>query len=135
MCRPVRFVEVQGEATFRTEDGTVHTVSFQDNDLTGPGEQCRAADRPPVSHRGPIAGKLIADANRYVLELPKQGDLDAGGLVVCIDCGHADAVARHMNGHILGWRPPVACSRLLDPSDPDPAHTRLAREDSQFCAA
>jgi superfamily II DNA or RNA helicase len=124
-CRPVQFVEVQGETTFRTEDGAVHTVSFQDTDLTGLGEQRRLLAALESFNEGSIAGMLLADANRYILELRKQGDLDAGGLVVCIDCDHADAVARHMNDHVLGWRPLVACSRLLDPNDPDPANTLL----------
>jgi hypothetical protein len=38
-CRPVQFVEARGETTFRTEDGVVHTVSFDDDALTDLGER------------------------------------------------------------------------------------------------
>jgi len=61
---------------------------------------------------------LLADANQYLLALRRAGDLDAGGLVVCVDCDHADLVARFMEQRVLGSRPVVACSRLHDPGIP-----------------
>lgn len=39
--------------------------------------------------------------------------------MVCIDCDHADAVARILK-EVTGTRPTVACSRLNDPDDPSP---------------
>ncbi len=42
-------------------------------------------------------------------------------LVVCADCDHADAIATFLT-RVLGRRPAVAYSRLLDPSDPEPAN-------------
>lgn len=120
-CRPVQFVEVRGRTTFRTEDGTVHDVSFDDSDLTDVGVQRRLRSALEWIEPGSIADKMIRDANTYLLALRAAGDGDAAGLVVCADCQHADAVARHLSEHILGWRPVVACSRTYDDNDPDPA--------------
>ena len=39
--------------------------------------------------------------------------------MVCIDCDHADAVARILH-QMTGVRPTVACSRLNSPDDPSP---------------
>ena len=70
---------------------------------------------------GSIADKMIRDANAYLISLRQAGDPDAAGLVVCVDCEHADRVAAHMAEHILTWRPVVACSRSYDDNDPAPA--------------
>ena len=121
-CRPVQFVEVRGETTFRTEDNTVHTVSFDDTALTALGERRRHRAALEWIGEGSIAEKMIMDANQYILSLRKQGDTDAAGLVVCIDCDHVAAVADHMTSHVIGFRPVVACSRLRDENDPDPAN-------------
>jgi len=127
-CRPVQFVEARGETIFRTEDGAVHFVNFGDVDLTPVGERRRLRAAIEWIGGGSIAGRLLEDANRYLLALRERGDSDAGGLVVCIDCDHADAVASYMADYVLGWRPLVACSRLHDPNDPDPANAlRLFR--------
>jgi superfamily II DNA or RNA helicase len=121
-CRPVQFVEARGETTFRTEDNQVHSVTFADTTLTGIGEQRRLRSALEWIGEGSIAEMMLADANRYILGLRKRGDTDAGGLVVCIDCDHADRVAVHMATHVVGFRPVVACSRLYDENDPDPAN-------------
>ena len=71
---------------------------------------------------GSIAEKMLADANDYIVNLRRRGDTDAAGLVVCVDCAHASAVADHMDGGILGQRPIVACSRLFNENDPEPAN-------------
>ncbi|MGH9106357.1 MAG: DEAD/DEAH box helicase family protein [Acidimicrobiales bacterium] len=127
-CRPVQFVEARGETAFRTEDGVVRTVAFSDPDVTALGERRRLRSAIEWVGEGSIAGKLLGDANRYLLALRSFGDTDAGALVVCIDCDHADAVASYMADHVLGWRPVVACSRRHDPNDPDPANAlRLFR--------
>ena len=120
-CRPIQFVEVRGQTTFRTEDGVVHSVSFDDTEVTQVGERRRLRAAIEWMGDGSVAGKLLDDANRYLLALRKQGDRDAGGLVVCIDCDHADGVASYMGEKVLGRRPIVACSRLYDPDDPDVA--------------
>lgn len=121
-CRPVQFVEARGETTFRTEDDMVHTVSFDDTELTSIGERRRLRAALEWVGDGSIAEKMLLDANRYILGLRKRGDTDAAALVVCIDCDHAAEVADFMADGVLGFRPVVAASRLRDPGDPDPAN-------------
>lgn len=120
-CRPVQFVETRGEATFRTEDGRLHTVSFNDT-LTELGQRRRLRSAIEWIGERSIAEKMLIDANQYLLALRKQGDLDAAGLVVCIDCEHADRVAGWMSSEVTGFRPIIACSRLYDENDLDPAN-------------
>ncbi len=120
-CRPVQFVEVRGRATFRTEDGDVHDVSFDDDDLSDRGAQLRLRSALEWIEPGAIADKMIQDANAYLIALRAAGDGDAAGLVVCVDCDHADRIATHMAEHVLRRRPVVACSRTYDANDPDPA--------------
>jgi superfamily II DNA or RNA helicase len=121
-CRPVQFVETRGETNFRTEDGRVHTVSFDDHTLTDIGQRRRL--RSALEWVGPasVADKMLRDANSYLIALRKGGDEDAGGLVVCVNCDHAAAVAAYMSTSIVGHRPVVACSRLHDLNDPQPAN-------------
>ena len=121
-CRPVQFVEARGETTFRSEDNIVHTVTFNDTELTSLGERRRLRSALEWVGEGSIAHKMLNDANQYILGLRKRGDTDAAGLVVCIDCDHAAEVADFMAAHVLRFRPVVAASRLRDPSDPDPAN-------------
>jgi len=121
-CRPVQFVEARGTTTFRTEDGVVHSVTFDDADLTEVGTKRRLRAALEWIEPGSIASKLLEDANDYIVALRRQGDSDAAGLVVCIDCEHAAAVADHMDSQLLGRRPIVACSHVHDPSDPAPAN-------------
>jgi len=120
-CRPVQFVEARGQTMFRTEDGAVHSVSFEDEALTSLGERRRLRSAVEWVGLGSMAEKMLADANQYILSLRKQGDTDAAGLVVCIDCEHAADVAELMTANVLGFRPVVACSRLFDRNDPGPA--------------
>ena len=121
-CRPVQFVVTKGETTFRTEDGVVHTVTFDDQDLTDVGVRRRLRAALEWIEPGSIADKMLQDANQYLLGLRQAGDHDAAGLVVCVDCDHADRVASHMAEHVLPRRPVVACSRLHDATDPSPAN-------------
>jgi superfamily II DNA or RNA helicase len=121
-CRPVQFVEIRGETTFRTEDNQVHSVTFDDTTLTPVGEHRRLRSALEWIGEGSIAEMMLAHANRYIIGLRQRGDHDAGGLVVCIDCDHADRVAVHLASHVLGFRPVVACSRLYDENDSDPAN-------------
>ena len=120
-CRPVQFVFARGSATFRTEDSVVHTVSFDDQ-LTGTGDRRRLRTALEYIGEGSIAHLLLADANEYIIDLRRRGDADAGGLVVCVDCSHADRVAAFIGSHIARRRPVVACSKLFDPGDPKPAN-------------
>jgi hypothetical protein len=60
---------------------------------------------------------MLRTADEELRRLRTTTDPDAGGLVVCVDCDHADAVARILQ-RITGTRPTVACSRLNDPDDP-----------------
>ena len=119
-CRPVQFVYGKGSTRFRTEDGKIHDVTFDDT-LTSVGERKRLRTALELISDSSIAALLLHDASDYVLHLRRQDDSDAAGLVVCADCDHADAIATFLTG-VLGHRPVVACSRLLDPSDPEPAN-------------
>lgn len=127
-CRPVQFVEARGETTFRTPDRRTHSVTFDDTDVTQAGERGRLRAAIEWIGEGSIAEHMLIDANQYLLGLRQRGDTDAAGLVVCIDCDHAARVAGHMASRVLGFRPVVACSRLHDDNDPDPANAiRLFR--------
>jgi len=119
-CRPVQFVYGKGTTTFRTEDGAVHSVTY-DDDLTPVGQRKRLRTTLDVMSDSSIAALLIEDANEYLLHLRREGDADAAGLVVCADCDHADSVATFLTS-LIGRRPAVAYSRLLDPGDAEPAN-------------
>ncbi|MEZ0070090.1 superfamily II DNA or RNA helicase [Streptacidiphilus sp. MAP12-20] len=121
-CRPVQFVEARGETTFRTANNEVHSVTFDDTEVTQTRERERLRAAIEWVGARSIAEQMLQDANQYLLGLRARGDTDAAGLVVCIDCDHAARVADHMASHILGFRPVVACSRLFDENDPDPAN-------------
>jgi superfamily II DNA or RNA helicase len=120
-CRSVQFVEVRGRTTFRTEDGEEHEVSFDDDDLSDLGARRWMRAALEWIEPGSIADKMLQDANEYLIGLRAAGDDDAAGLVVCVDCEHADRVAAHMEEYVLRTRPVVACSRSYDANDPDPA--------------
>ena len=120
-CRPVQFVYGKGSTTFRTEDGAVHSVTYDEDTLTTVGQRKRLRTTLDVMTDSSIAALLIEDANDYLLHLRREGDADAAGLIVCADCEHADAVATFLT-KLLGRRPVVAYSRLLDPSDAEPAN-------------
>jgi Helicase conserved C-terminal domain/Type III restriction enzyme, res subunit len=120
-CRPVQFVFARGTTTFRTEDNAVHTVSFDDR-LTEIGDRRRLRTALELVERDSIAHLLLGDANEYILDLRRRGDADAAGLVVCVDCRHADRVADFIDSQVIHSRPVVACSRLFDPGDPEPAN-------------
>jgi superfamily II DNA or RNA helicase len=68
-CRPVQFVYGKGSTTFRTEDGKVHSVTFDDDNLTTVGQRNRLKTSLDVIEDGSIAAALIEDANEYVLHL------------------------------------------------------------------
>ncbi|MFG2456521.1 DEAD/DEAH box helicase family protein [Streptomyces sp. NPDC048523] len=121
-CRPVQFVEARGETTFRTSDHRTHSVTFDDTDVTQIRERGRLRAAIEWIDDGSIAERMLIDANQYLLGLRQRGDTDAAGLVVCIDCDHAARVAGHMASRVLDFRPVVACSRLHDDNDPDPAN-------------
>lgn len=121
-CRPVQFVEARGETTFISAGGALHRVTFDDSGIGQAATRGRLRAAIEWIGDGSIAERMLADANQYLLGLRARGDTDAAGLVVCIDCDHAARVAQHMQRHILGFRPIVACSRLHDENDPDPAN-------------
>ena len=121
-CRPVQFAEVRGETTFRTEDGEIHSVTFDDTTLTDIGKQRRLRAALEWIGQGSIAEMMLADANRYIIGLRMAGDTDAAALAVCIDCEHAARVADHMTSDVIGFRPVLACSRSYDVNDPEPAN-------------
>lgn len=121
-CRPVQFVEVKGETTYRSETGETETISFDEESLGKGDMRRRLRTALEWIGEGSIAEKMLADANAYIVNLRRRGDTDAAGLVVCVDCAHASAVADHMDARIVGQRPIVACSRLFNENDPAPAN-------------
>ena len=116
VCRPLRFAAIGGTATFQTRRGGTETVSF-DDDLNDRGESYRLLTM--LAPNGDHLRQLLRTGDEELTRLRTTGDPDAGGLVVCIDCDHADAVARILH-QMTGVRPTVACSRLNDPDDPSP---------------
>jgi superfamily II DNA or RNA helicase len=122
VCRPVQFVEVRGEATFRTGRGKLETVTFDDQHLTNAGERLRLRAALEWIGDRSIADKMLRDANTYLISLRAQGDTDAAGLVVCVDCTHAARVTRHLEEKIIGRRPVMACSTMQDDNDLAPAN-------------
>jgi superfamily II DNA or RNA helicase len=116
VCRPLKFAAIGGTATFQTPSGSVETVSF-DDDLNEQGESYRL--RTVLAPGGDHLPEMLRTADAELTRLRTTTDSDAGGLVVCIDCDHADAVAQILQ-QITGTRPVVACSRLNDPDDPSP---------------
>jgi superfamily II DNA or RNA helicase len=112
-CRPVRFVQISGTTTFQTPDQRVHEVSF-DDDLTERGESYRL--RTALDASGNLLPFMIRQANTDLVRLRGSSDADAGGLIVCMDCDHADAVADILT-RMTGTRPVVAYSRLNDAND------------------
>ena len=116
VCRPLRFAAISGTATFQTRRGGIETVSF-DDDLNDRGESYRLLT--VLDPTATTCGEMLRTGDEELTRLRTSGDTDAGGLVVCIDCDHADAVARILH-QMTGTRPIVACSRLNDPDDPSP---------------
>lgn len=116
VCRPLRFAAIGGSATFQTPSGQVETVTF-DDDLNEQGESYRL--RTVLAPNGEHLREMLSTADAELARLRATTDSDAGGLAVCIDCDHADAVAEILR-EITGVRPTVACSRLNDPDDPAP---------------
>ena len=119
-CRPVEFVEIAGSATFEDDDGETKELSFGDEELSELGERRLLRAALEWTGEGGIASRMIEDANAFLLKLRAQGDTDAGGLVVCVDCDHADQVADYMR-HSLGLSGVhVACSQSDDANDVAP---------------
>lgn len=117
VCRPVIFQHIGGTATFQTPDGMTRTVST-DDDLNAQGESYRL--RTLLDPKGGHLREMIDIGDGQLARLRATGDPDAAGLIVCIDCNHADAVAEVLTQR-TGLRPVVVCSRLNNPDDPVPA--------------
>lgn len=115
-CRPLKFAAIGGTATFQAPGGIVETVSF-DDDLNEQGESYRL--RTALDPNGNHLREMLRTADEELSRLRTTSDPDAGGLVVWMDCDHADDVARILH-QMTGTRPTVACSRLNDPDDPSP---------------
>ncbi len=117
-CRPVHFHRLGGSATFTVPDGSVETVDF-DDDLNQRGASYRL--RTALDTRESDGGFMdfaLSYAHQQLREV-RASDRDAGGLIVAMDCAHADAIANRMEA-VTGTRPAVACSALESPEDPNP---------------
>jgi superfamily II DNA or RNA helicase len=117
VCRPIVFEHVGGTATFQTPDGSINTVST-DDDLNSRGESYRL--RTLLTAGGGHLAEMLDLGDQRLARLRATGDPDAAGLVVCIDIDHAESVADAMTER-TGVRPVVVCSRLNNPDDPAPA--------------
>ncbi|MBB6380567.1 superfamily II DNA or RNA helicase [Pseudonocardia eucalypti] len=117
-CRPVHFAALGGTATFRTPDSAEHTVTF-DDDLSERGESYRLRTALDATSDGGHLTAMLEEADRRLRHLRASGDHDAAGLVVSMDCDHADAIATMLT-RSSGVRPVVACSRSNNPDDPAP---------------
>src|SRR5207237_169979 len=96
-CRPVQFHFIGGSATFQVPDGQIEIVDFEDqvNDR-GRSYRLRAALDLRDSDGGWVRHTLayaIGELHRI-----RQVDRDAGGLVVAMDCAHAEQIAQLMEG-------------------------------------
>jgi superfamily II DNA or RNA helicase len=118
ICRPLRFAAIGGTATFQTPAGTVETVSF-DDDLSETGESYRL--RTVLDPGGDHLRVMLHTADAELRRMRASADPDAAGLVVCMDCDHADAVASALQ-QMTGTRPALAYSKLNDPDDPAPRY-------------
>lgn len=123
-CRPVQFVFAHGVAHYTDEHGAAVALTFEQQ--VPPREERRRLRAALHVGAGTIADLMLRRAYAHTLELREAGDLDAGLLVVCADCDHADDVASHIEAHIWDRRPVVASSRQLNPDDPEAA--RAIRE-------
>jgi superfamily II DNA or RNA helicase len=116
--RPVHFAALGGTTVFRTPDSREHTVTFGD-DLNERGESYRLRTALDAKADGGHLTAMLEEADRPLRHLRATGDHDAAGLVVCMDCDHADAIATLLT-RSTGVRPIVACSRNNNPDDPAP---------------
>lgn len=116
VCRPVHFVQVGGSTTFVVPSGEEHVVTFAD-DLNDRGESYRL--RTALAADGGHVATMVDIGEDVLYQLRRAGDENAAGLIVCMDCDHADAVAEVLARRV-GVRPVVACSRLYNPDDPAP---------------
>jgi len=115
-CRPIQFAQVGGTTTFQVPSGEIHEVTF-DDDLNSQGESYRL--RTALEPSGGHLSTMLAIADEELRRLRATDDPDAAGLVVCMDCDHADQVAALLHKR-NGVRPTVAYSRLNNPDDPSP---------------
>lgn len=122
-CRPVEFVEVSGTATFEDQTGASATIAFGDIDLSEAGERRMLRAALEWTGDGGIASRMLSDANDFLLGLRAGGDVDAAGLVVCVDCDHADRVAEYLRQTTSPRGINVACSQSNDSNDVGPGLT------------
>jgi superfamily II DNA or RNA helicase len=117
ICRPIYFEHIGGTATFQVPDGSVQTVTT-DDDLNPRGESYRL--RTLLDASGGHIREMIDVGDSRLARIRATGDNDAAGLIICIDCDHADAIANILTER-SGVRPVVVCSRSNNPDDPIPA--------------
>lgn len=122
-CRPVEFVEIGGSATFEDDNGDVAVARFGEESLSEFGKRRVLRAALEWIGEGGIAARMLTDANDFLLHLRTNGDPDAAGLVVCVDCDHAESIATYLRNSIAPRGVNVACSRLNDANDVAPALT------------
>jgi superfamily II DNA or RNA helicase len=119
-CRRVQFLTTQGSTTFRNEDGTEHTLDFNDPDVSTLGKKRRLLTALDCIGDGTITDQLIHKANDWLIDIRDNGDPDAAGLVVCYDCDHAERIAKRLE-KITGIKPMKAWSKDTNPDDQNAA--------------
>jgi superfamily II DNA or RNA helicase len=104
VCRPIVFPSYEGELSWLS-DGREHRATFEDG-LTFNRQRERLKT---ALLQDTWLGPVIADAHAQLTRLRKQEQPDAGGLIVCMDQGHARWVAE-LVARVTGTRAEVAVS-------------------------
>lgn len=105
VVRPVYFVGFGGETTWR-KGGKVRRSGF---DEILPRDEASARLRTALDPAGGWMGHALERAHGRLLEIRRRGHPDAGGLVLCMDQGHARRVAERLR-ELCGRRPALALS-------------------------
>ncbi|HKW48833.1 MAG TPA: DEAD/DEAH box helicase, partial [Gemmatimonadaceae bacterium] len=105
VCRAVMFPRFDGEMRWWA-DGDVQTATFRD-ELSE--EEASRRLRTALDPNGTWLRDVLRDADRQLTEIRAESDVSAGGLVICKDQQHAQAVANLVE-RITSRRPIVAVS-------------------------
>lgn len=117
-CRPIHFVASSGIATYSRDD-QVRTLHLGDDLVDDQAKSDRLRTALTYLKPGSIARTILTEADATLDSLRSSGATDAAGLVVAMDCSHAQALAQVLSD-ITGTRPVVACSTFQDLLDPSP---------------
>ena len=104
VCRPIVFPSYEGELTWFSE-GREHTATFEDG-LTF--DRQRERLKTALLQESWL-GSVIADAHAQLIQLRKEEQADAGGLIVSMDQDHARWIS-DLVGRVTGSKAVIAVS-------------------------